>query len=198
MRLLFLSILVLEAFSFIYSQSFDQTLMFDKKRQKHEKRAMLTLGGWAAINMTGGLILQSNTSGSGKYFHQMNAGWNAVNFGIAALGYWRASRTKSNSEFSEAWKKYERYQKSLLFNAGLDLGYIAGGFYLKERSRRYENGNADRFEGWGQSIILQGAFLFTFDIIAYLSSQKIAKDVRPYMIIDGQQQSAQIGLRINF
>ena len=47
-------------------------------------------------------------------------------------------------------------------NAALDLGYMAGGLYLKERGLRREN---DRLVGFGKSVILQGAFLMAFDAI---------------------------------
>ena len=192
-------VLILSIYQPLFSQHLDRLKLFDEKRQNHQKSAMLTLGTWATINITSGLILQNNTSGTDKYFHQMNAGWNAVNLGIAALGYWRASQFNSpDRSFSEAWKKYEGYQKSLLFNAGLDVGYMAGGLYLIERSRRYDGKKADQRKGWGQSILLQGAFLFTFDLVAYLSSRKLAKNVRPYMILDAPTQSTQIGIHFSF
>ena len=195
----FLLPILLCLFQFILpAQSIETLRVFNDKRETHQKNAMLTLGSWAAINITGGLILQNNSTGSQKYFHQMNAGWNTINLGIAALGYWRASRTQDQKTFASSWKKFEGYQKSLLFNAGLDMGYVAGGFYLIERSRRFNDTKSKQFNGWGRSIILQGAFLFGFDIVAYLTSNKIAKNVRPYMILDSSTKSAQIGFRINF
>lgn len=54
-------------------------------------------------------------------------------------------------------------QKILLFNAGLDVGYMLGGVYLLERGKR-EVKNAERLRGFGRSILLQGAFLFVFDL----------------------------------
>jgi hypothetical protein len=62
--------------------------------------------------------------------------------------------------------------KVLLFNAGLDLAYIAGGFWLVERSKNADK-RPERLKGYGQSVILQGAFLFAFDIAFYALHQKM-------------------------
>ena len=51
-----------------------------------------------------------------------------------------------------------------LFNAGLDVGYMATGAYLWERGIRKDSRG---LKGYGQSLILQGGFLFTFDLIMY-------------------------------
>lgn len=61
-------------------------------------------------------------------------------------------------------------EKIYLFNAGLDVAYIAGGFYLREKA----NSNIskyDRYKGYGKSIILQGSGLFLFDGIMYIIHQ---------------------------
>ncbi|MEO0626280.1 MAG: hypothetical protein AAFY91_04785, partial [Bacteroidota bacterium] len=62
--------------------------------------------------------------------------------------------------------KHQSFQKILLFNAGLDVGYIVGGFYLQERARRPDV-NSDRLRGFGKAIVLQGSFLMAFDLINY-------------------------------
>ena len=61
-----------------------------------------------------------------------------------------------------------KIQKILLFNAGLDIGYMLGGAYLIERSKNTAN-NPERLRGFGKSIILQGGFLFAYDLITYFT-----------------------------
>jgi hypothetical protein len=56
----------------------------------------------------------------------------------------------------------------------LDIAYIAGGLYLKERGLRIDK---DKFVGFGKSIILQGAFLLTFDAVMYTFHHTHAKEL---------------------
>jgi hypothetical protein len=179
-------------------QTSDLEIAFEENRKQHQKRATLALGTWSVINIGGGLVLQEKHTGSEKYFHQMNAGWNIVNLGIAAVGFWKAARSNSKSTFDTAWNEYESYRKTLLFNAGLDVGYMMGGLYLMERSNRFRGRKADRNEGWGKSILLQGAFLFGFDLVAYFTSRKMGERIRPYMKLELPSQGAQLGMRISF
>jgi len=130
-----------------------------------QQRAMMILGGWAVGNLASGIVGMSQREGSDKAFHQMNAGWGAINLTLAGLGYWSALQGDPQS-FSgfEALQAQHRLQKIFLFNTALDVGYMLGGLWMIERSKNVSS-NADRWKGFGQSIILQGAFLFAFDLI---------------------------------
>jgi hypothetical protein len=124
---------------------------------------MLVLGGWAAANMasgTAGWILAEDERW--KSFHQMNLMWNTVNAAIAIGGY-IGNTNKDPASFGLAATLDESFGMStiLALNIGLDVGYMAAGAYMWERGRRIES---DRWRGWGQSVIAQGAFLFVFDI----------------------------------
>lgn len=184
-------------FSLLTSNAWSQYDSFEhwnESRLQHQNTAMTVLGSWAIINITGGLILQSKSNGEIKYFHQMNAGWNIVNAGIAGLSLIRSLKEKSNSaDFNSFVKKLEGFQRALLFNAGLDVGYVAGGLYLMERSNREIK--PDRLRGFGKSIALQGAFLLAFDLAAYFSSKKFNKQIVPAFntSMDG---AIEIGFRI--
>lgn len=57
-------------------------------------------------------------------------------------------------------------EKTLLFNGGLDVGYMAAGFYLREKAKNSTKYH-DMFKGYGSALILQGAFLFVFDLSLY-------------------------------
>ena len=57
-----------------------------------------------------------------------------------------------------------RTENLYLFNAGLDVAYLATGFYLLEKGRNTTaSGSAERWQGYGQSLLLQGGFLLLFD-----------------------------------
>ena len=135
---------------------------------------MIILGSWALGNMVWGGIAASNTTGQTQAFHQMNLYWNSVNLLIAGLGYWQASKEVPSNDLLETMTAQGKMEKILLFNAGLDLAYMAGGMYLKERGLRI---NKDKFVGFGKSIILQGAFLLTFDALMYTFHVTHAKEL---------------------
>lgn len=128
---------------------------------------MLTLGGWAVVNIATGTALQGSAEGSTKHFHRMNAMWNGFNLAIAGFGYYTAMKSDPAAwGLATSLSKHNSFQKILLFNAGLDAGYIMGGLYLTERAKR-PNVNSDQLKGFGNSIMLQGAFLMAFDLVNY-------------------------------
>lgn len=128
---------------------------------------MLILGGWAVSNIIIGGVGMTQSSGNTYYFHQMNAAWNTVNLAIAGFGYYGLRNQSSDINLSETIFEFQNFEKILLFNAGLDVGYMAIGTYLWERGLRKDN---SRLTGYGQSMILQGGFLFAFDLILYFAS----------------------------
>lgn len=134
---------------------------------------MYVLGAWASANIIQGTISASNTQGSEKAFHQMNAYWNTVNFAIAGVGL-LGIRKQMKKEYGLAsnLKEQQKLEKILLVNSGLDLAYIATGLYLKEKGIRLNN---TRNEGFGNSLVLQGAFLLVFDLIQYGQHRKNTK-----------------------
>ncbi|MBY5950438.1 hypothetical protein KUV23_05600 [Algoriphagus marincola] len=137
---------------------------FNTTRTDFNRKGMVILGSWAVGNMLWGGIAASQTTGSDKAFHQMNLYWNSVNLIIAGFGYWQASKSPEAMSLWETIEAQQGIEKVLLVNAALDFGYMAGGLYLKERGLRKNN---ERLQGFGKSIILQGAFLLTFDAIMY-------------------------------
>ena len=165
---------------------------YNIERLKTNKTAMTVLGGWAVGNIALGLALQGQRTGSDKYFHQMNAGWNVINLTLAGFGYWSAIKTDPASfdTFATVQEQF-KIQKILLFNAGLDVGYMLGGLYLIERSKN-DSDNADRLRGFGRSIVLQGAFLFAFDLVTYGFHARHNDSLRP--LLGGDQ----LGLIWNF
>tara|TARA_R110002012_G_scaffold86322_2_gene214562 strand:+ start:75651 stop:76196 length:546 start_codon:yes stop_codon:yes gene_type:complete len=146
------------------AQNIPELQNFNQTRISYNEKGMLILGGWAVGNMIWGGIAAGQHTGQSKAFHQMNLYWNSVNLVIAGFGYWQATKENPGSDFWATMSSQQSMEKILLFNAGLDIAYIAGGMYLKERGLRIDK---DKFVGFGKSIILQGAFLLTFDAIMY-------------------------------
>lgn len=167
-RLIITCVLICLTIAFLQGQELSPPLLeFNHQSLNHQKTAMLTLGGWAVVNIGAGLALRGSTDGATREFHTMNALWNTVNLGIAGIGYYAASQSDPASwDLTTSLGKHQNFQKILLFNAGLDVGYIMGGLYLTERAKR-PNVNSDQLKGFGNSIMLQGAFLMVFDLANY-------------------------------
>jgi len=154
-------ILILSCSSF--SQSLDE---INASQLKDQKIGMIVLGSWAVANLAVSPFLYSNSEGSTKYFHQMNGMWNVVNLGLAGVSLLTLGNAEINS-YNDLLDQQLSLERLLLFNAGLDVGYIMTGFFLRERAKNSEK-NQNRLLGYGNSLLLQGGFLLLFDIGFYL------------------------------
>ena len=129
---------------------------------------MAVLGGWAVANLATGAVGWSKTSGSTMYFHQMNFFWNTVNLGIAGFALYSAAQMEPlRMSYQELMNEHNRYEKLYLINAGLDVLYVGTGFLLRHLSANNTK-RADLMMGYGNSVILQGGFLFLFDGVMYV------------------------------
>ncbi|HHP7242144.1 MAG TPA: hypothetical protein ACFCUD_10745 [Cyclobacteriaceae bacterium] len=136
------------------------------------EKGMIVLGTWAASNILINPVLARNASGSEKYFYNMNTYWNAVNLAIAGVGYYNSiSADPGAFSAQQTIIEQQKIEKLLMLNTGLDVAYVLGGLYLRERSKNVSK-NGDRLKGFGESLILQGAWLFTFDLIFYFVHHK--------------------------
>lgn len=198
MKKLFLLSSILCAATLLLAQN-DNLFAFNQTRLMKQKRAMTILGTWAITNIAAGAALQGKATGEDKAFHQMNAGWNLVNLGLAVGGYWTATHSDPASfDLFSTIHEQHKIQKVLLFNAGLDVGYMMGGAYLMERFKNMVDPNkSQRAKGFGKSILLQGAFLFAFDIGATLYLRTGNDDLLP--ILDSLSMTSDgIGMRFVF
>ena len=146
---------------------------FSDQRIRHQKILGLTLGGYSLGNIALGSVMASRTSGETRYFHQMNVYWNLINLGIAGAGLLGSRKRNTNGEtLAQAIRQHQTMKQVLLFNAGLDVAYIVGGAYLRERSRARlpvtRPNRADQLRGYGKSVMLQGGFLLAFDMVNFL------------------------------
>lgn len=152
---------------------------FNQQRNKSGRTGMLVLTSWGGANLIYGLIAQSQTSGTEKFFHQMNAMWGGVNAAIGFMGYLGSRKSKELS-LSQSVRAQYASEKTFLFNAGLDLAYIGGGLYLHERSKSVTK-NPSRLKGYGGSIIMQGAALLIFDVTMYSIHHKHGKKLLKFL-----------------
>jgi hypothetical protein len=137
------------------------------KSNKINTSGMFILGGWAVSNMAVGAIGWANSTGTAKYFHQMNFFWNSVNLGIAGFALYSNLNTDvSLLSAEEMITKHIKTENLYLINAGLDVVYIGTGFLLKHLSTKNLN-KQDLLKGYGNSVILQGGFLMAFDLIMW-------------------------------
>ncbi|MFW6101190.1 MAG: DUF6992 family protein [Bacteroidota bacterium] len=138
-----------------------------------QKNGMVVLGSWAAGNLLVSGYQMSQTSGKTYHFHQMNVFWNVVNAGIAVSGYLGAMNGAMDMSDVELLNEYNSFSKVLLLNTGLDVAYVMTGFYLKERSKSSAK-HQKRLAGYGNSLMLQGGFLFLFDLaLVVINEQSI-------------------------
>ena len=148
---------------------------FATERIRLDQRGLQVLGGWAVGNVVVSGLAASQTEGSAHYFHQMNIGWGAVNLALAGAGYLGARRAARSPTATRAEnvRAQLRTENVYLFNAGLDVAYLATGFYLLEKSRNpTAAGSADRWRGYGHSLLLQGGFLLLFDGLQFAAHHR--------------------------
>lgn len=141
---------------------------FFKTSMSTNKTGMYVLGGWAVANLATGAYGWANTTGSNRYFHQMNFFWNTINLGIAGFSFYSAAQmTPLRMSPQELMDTHIRFENLYLVNAGLDIAYMGTGFLLRHLSAKSQK-RPELLMGYGNSVILQGGFLFLFDGVMYL------------------------------
>jgi hypothetical protein len=193
MRHIILFTLTIILSSSIHSQE-DQMSFLEKKTQI-EKRSMTTLAGWAGLNIVSGSIGWATTEDESKYFNQMNVAWNIVNLGISLPSLLRKHPKDLSND--EIMRQQHTIEKVLLLNVGLDVAYVTSGFLLKEMSKNNPD-NYHRYRGFGNSLLLQGGFLFVFDIIQFVVHQQHRKKGAQNLSSGLSLSKQGIGLCYNF
>lgn len=164
----------------ISSQSFSQKenlVKFEKERVRYTKNAMVALAGWSVVNIVGSGIATNTRNKEVRYFHQMNVMWGGINLALAGLGYWGAGREKvDNPVLADVLKHQNRIEKTYLINLGLDVAYVGAGLLMNKTSDNQKN--PAKFEGYGNSIMLQGGFLLLYDAIVYSIHHKHGRQLK--------------------
>lgn len=164
---------------------------------------MSTLTTWSLANIAGGTIGNFTTTGHTHYFHQGNALWNGVNLVIGVVGLVNESRHRSRPlDLARGRRESHKSQIAYIINAGLDVLYLSTGAALWRCGPSAHNPIVqDRLVGYGQALVLQGAFLFAFDVALALAHQRLPDGVRHHdrlsvAISPRPEGGATLGLRL--
>lgn len=132
---------------------------------KFQSKSMPVLLGWGIASSLVGLVLLPDKRERIKQFGLQFFIWGIVDAIIALLALRSAGRQQQAWEDNQITPQQEsrdkaRFEQIVAVNALLDLGYIAGGWRLASGG-----GEDMRKRGAGEGIILQGAFLFVWDVL---------------------------------
>ena len=165
---------------FVSSVSLAQPIkQFNEDKSRIDQRLMLGLGSWATANfIASGIGWATVKEGEAKSFHQMNVMWNVVNLGLAIPGYIKAKKEVPTDNLAETMKAQRKTQNIFLFNSGLDVVYVGSGFLLRSLADK-NVAKSDQYNGFGNGMIMQGGFLFLFDLSAYAIHKYHAKHGMP-------------------
>lgn len=176
-----ISILILV--SFLSKAQTDSIIkQFDARKNKLNHNGMIVLTSWASANIVGsGIGYALTKSEEEKNFHLMNASWGIVNLGIALPGL--LAKEKTSATLYDLQKSQTQAEKLFLANAILDVVYISGGFYMKEfANNQTDKTKQERFNGFGNSVIMQGAGLMVFDLaMTILNNRNRKKHLDPFL-----------------
>jgi hypothetical protein len=115
---------------------------------------------WSGISTVSGIVM-SLFGKFGRGIGSQFIGWAVVNAAIAVGGAFFTEQRKLQMATPEAPKEQIKeagnLQRLLWINAGLDVLYMLGGWLTMRSDKAYRR-------GMGLGIILQGLFLFVFDI----------------------------------
>ncbi|MEJ5308539.1 MAG: hypothetical protein WHX52_02100 [Anaerolineae bacterium] len=126
---------------------------------------------WSAASVAGGSAFLLFGDRFWRGFGSQCVGWGAIDALIAAFGL-RGALTKADAPDAHTPER-QRHERTTLrrilwINFGLDVSYVAGGTALaviRGKHNRFLRG-----VGWG--IIVQGGFLFLFDLLHALLLQE--------------------------
>jgi hypothetical protein len=153
------------------------SLTFKRRYYDINKAHAITLTSWSAVNIIGSGSLALTQSGQAKHFNTMNASWGLINGTISTFMLLNLKKEK-NAGYSlyEDMERQHKLEKILLLNTGLDAAYMLGGVALNYYGQLPQNANrADRLQGFGKSIIIQGGFLLLQDVVFYALHAKNRK-----------------------
>ncbi|MEY2963313.1 MAG: hypothetical protein RL754_574 [Bacteroidota bacterium] len=157
---------------------------------------MAGLGAYAATNfVVSGVGYAQASQEHMKRFHEMNIMWNTVNMGLAIPGYIKASNSGQGLSSNEMLRKQRNTERVFLINGALDAVYVSAGIWMCTLAEGQPDNEA-LLTGYGNSLILQGSFLFAFDSFAYYLHHN---HLKKHPLLDGARlySSANgIGLRI--
>jgi hypothetical protein len=138
--------------------------------------AMQLLLGWSAANLAvGGVGAALTDDPELRAFALGNAAWNTVNAGIAIGSLASLPRQRLRTDPAEIARGARSLETALLVNGGLDLGYLGAGAALVVVGNRRERPD---LRGYGEALLLQGAFLLVFDSVTWARHRAVSAPLR--------------------
>lgn len=136
-----------------------------------QRDGMGVLLGWSAANLVSAPIGAGLSDGArADAFWWGNGGWNVVNAGIAGLSLATLpAKRRAVWDADALARDKDRFERTLLFNMGLDVAYLAAAGWLSERGRRTGD---EQLRGLGDALAVQGGFLLVFDSALYWRSKR--------------------------
>lgn len=122
------------------------------------------LAAWSGFSLGASAVMALMGNALWRGVASQFAGWGAIDLIIAILGLKSAQKRAADPEShmpEQQAKARDDLRKVLWINTALDVGYVSGGVALARTK-----GHDDRFwrgAGWG--IVIQGGFLFVFDLM---------------------------------
>jgi hypothetical protein len=138
---------------------------FNKSRNFRTEKGLDVLGVWAIGNLATSSYLYYHSTGSDKYFNQMNVMWNGANTLIVVASL--LPKQKNDMDLTKTLQWQSNTESVYLASAALDLLYSSVGLYLTEKAKS-DFSNRDKWNGWGNSLIYNGGFLFLFDTSMFI------------------------------
>ncbi len=153
---------------------------FEEAKARHlrvQRRGMGVLASWSVLNLAGGGVGAAIAEDPrAQPFWGGNAGWNVVNLGIATAGLASVgARRRAVQEPADLLRSQQNLERSLLLNIGLDVAYVVAGLALRERGLRVDD---PALLGLGDALLVQGGFLFAFDIGLFTASKRSRRKER--------------------
>lgn len=149
------------------------TIEFRQHQRRRNRRALKVLVAWALTNIAVGALGRQNSGGKNRDFYEMNIAWNGVNLLIAMLANRRWPPQGPDEIVEEgapaALQEARKTERLLMTTATMDAVTIAGGAMMW---RRGAQDGSSTMVGYGQSLIVQGAFLLGFDSIWLVAGKR--------------------------
>jgi len=154
------------------------------RRMKTLKTAQaVILAIWAGLNVLIGIVFILQTEAHYFYFFAMNISWNLVNTAVAIFLYMHHNDVfEKQISFLNQMEYQKHIEKSLVFNIGLDLAFIAIGFSMYYYGNIPSAAHPELWVGFGISVIIQGGFLLIQDMIFYRLHRKNQSIVYSYWV----------------
>lgn len=152
---------------------------FNDSRNAKVRNGLFVLSAWSVGNIAWGVSNWNVENAQERAFHHTNVYWNVVNLGISGYGIYKAFKESGRTGLGVSVQRQREVEQIFLFNAGLDIAYVVGGFWSMEYAKRAND--PDKWRGFGQSAILQGSALFLFDGVMYYIIHQHGNKLSPYL-----------------